>query len=92
VLLSNPGVSDSVAFGIPAQGEISEFIEAWVAVDWMVKARNYRTASVGHTVAEKLPCTIVTIMRNVCNWLCSLVNGLRKVHSRVRIIWKLPVK
>jgi hypothetical protein len=62
VLLSKPRFSELTAFGIPAQMQVRQFSKAGVVVDWVVKAREHGATAVEHTVAKKLPRTVLSIV------------------------------
>jgi hypothetical protein len=47
---------------MPAHGQISQFTEACVAVDRVVKARNHGTTSIGHAVTQKLPGAVFNVV------------------------------
>jgi hypothetical protein len=46
---------------MPTQRQVGQFSEAWVAVDWVVKAGE-DAARVGHAVAQELPRGIFSVV------------------------------
>jgi hypothetical protein len=58
----------------------------------VVKARKYRFGAVGHAVAEKLPGSVVKVVRSVGDRLGTGMNGLRQESPRMGRIRELPIE
>ena len=77
VLASNPRFTGSGAFGPPTEWQIGQLFQTRIVVDGVMKARENRSASIGHAVSEKLPGVVLDVVRDIGDWFGSFVNSLR---------------
>jgi len=89
-LFADPRSPWLFSFRQPSQGQIHQLNQTGINFHYLMETSQHRTRIACHAVAEKLPSPVVSIMRNIGDWLITFTNCYRQKNLLMRIVWEFP--